>query len=102
MPALTDDQQPPRIEVAPSAVLELMWALHFIAAKHSHGEEFEPLETLRNRFSQELTDLRDDGLPQYSSELVVLAYRSGTLLDLDMDRFFGRVAEAASESSALP
>src|SRR6266571_41655 len=101
MPTL-DDELISTVRVAPSAAFELMWALHFTAANHEHDEAFEPLETLRRRFGPQLKELRSDGLAQYSTELIVLAHRSGTLLDLDLDRFFDRVEGAASEASAVP
>jgi DNA-binding transcriptional ArsR family regulator len=101
MPTLDEELSVP-IRVAPSAPLELMWALHFVAADHDHEAAFEPLDTLRKRFGPELKELRSDGLAQYSTELIVLAYRSGTLLDLDMDRFFECIDRAATEISAVP
>ncbi|HKC82504.1 MAG TPA: metalloregulator ArsR/SmtB family transcription factor [bacterium] len=101
MPTL-DDELTGTVRVAPSAAFELMWALHFIAANHQHDEAFEPMETLRRRFGPELKELRSDGLAQYSTELIVLAHRSGTLLDLDLDRFFDRVEGAATEASGVP
>ncbi len=101
MPTL-DNELTSSVRVAPSAAFELMWALHFIAANHQHDEAFEPLETLRMRFGPELKELRSDGLAQYSTELIVLAHRSGTLLDLDLDRFFDRVEGAATEASGVP
>ena len=101
MPTL-DNEAVAAVRVAPSAVFELMWALHFVAANHEHDTAFEPLETLRRRFGQQLKELRTDGLAQYSTELIVLADRSGTLLDLDLDRFFARIDKAASDSARLP
>jgi len=101
MPALEEGPSD-SIRVAPSAVLELMWALHFTAANHEHDEAFEPLETLRKRYGPELKELRSDGLAQYSTELIVLAHRSGTLLDLDLDRFFACVEKAAEERTGIP
>src|SRR5215467_3717920 len=101
MPTL-DDELSTTIRVAPSAAFELMWALHFSAAAHEHDKAFEPLETLRRRFGPELKELRNDGLSQYSTELIVLADRSGTLLDLDLDDFFARVERAATADVPPP
>lgn len=101
MPTL-DETTPGAIQAAPSAALELMWLLHFVEAGHGHGGPFASLEPLRQRFGPELTRLRGDGMPQYSTELVVLAYRSGTLMDLDLDRFFARAEEAAGDGSRIP
>ena len=101
MPTL-DDELNSAIRVAPSAAFELMWALHFAAAGHEHDEAFEPLETLRRRFGPQLKELRADGLAQYSTELIVLADRSGTLLDLEPDRFFARIDKAAGADTPAP
>ena len=102
MPTLDDQVSSPPVRVAPSAPLELMWALHFIAANHEHEAAFEPLDTLRKRFGPELKQLRADGLAQYSTELIVLAHRSGTLLDLDMKRFFECVDRAVADTTPVP
>lgn len=101
MPTLDDDPNT-SIRVAPSATFELMWALHFAAAGHEHDEAFEPLETLRRRFGPQLKELRADGLAQYSTELIVLSHRSGTLLDLDPDVFFSRIEQAATSAPGMP
>jgi DNA-binding transcriptional ArsR family regulator len=95
-----DRRRTPR--VAPSAPLELMWVMHFVESGHEHEGEFASLEPLRQRFGPELTALRADGVAQYSTELVVLAHRSGTLLDLDMKRFFARIDSAVEDRSDLP
>jgi DNA-binding transcriptional ArsR family regulator len=96
------DEQAPGINVTPSAVLELMWVLHFAESSHEHEGAFAPLDALRRRFGHELTALRADNLTQYSTELIVLGHRSGTLLDLDLGRFFDRFAAAVDGTSALP
>src|SRR5438105_3920308 len=101
MPTLVEEQTP-AVRVAPSAVLELMWVLHFIESGHEHEGAFAALEPLRHRFGRQLSDLRADGMPQYSTELVVLAQRSGTLLDLDLRRFFDRLDKTMSNRSELP
>ncbi len=101
MPAL-DETKDSAIQVAPSAPIELMWVLHFAQADHEHEGAFAPLESVRRRLGPELTRLRGDGMPRYSTELVVLAHRSGTLLDLDLHRFFARIEEAMTADSAIP
>lgn len=101
MPTL-DDGLTASVRVAPSAAIELMWALHFAAAGHTHDESFEPLETLRRRFGPELKRLRTDGLTQYSTELIVLADRAGTFFDLDLDQFFARVEQTAIAPAPEP
>src|SRR5260370_16867657 len=101
MPAL-DETKDSAIQVAASAPIELMWVLHFAQADHEHEGAFAPLESVRRRLGPELTRLRGDGMPRYSTELVVLAHRSGTLLDLDLHRFFARIEEAMTADSAIP
>ena len=101
MPTLTEDQ-PATIRVAPSAVLELMWVLHFIQSGHKHEGDYAVLDPLRERFGAELTRLRADRLIQYSTEVVVLAHASGTLLDVDLRRFFARVEGAMTDFTELP
>jgi len=101
MPTLVEEQSP-GIHVAPSAVLELMWVLHFVQSGHEHEGAFAPLDPLRRRFGPQLSELRTDGLTQYSTELVVLAHRSGTLLDLDLRRFFDKLDQASQARSEIP
>jgi DNA-binding transcriptional ArsR family regulator len=101
MPSLVDEHTP-AIRVAPSAVLELMWVLHMSQAGHEHGGAFATLDPLRSRFGQKITELMSDGLAQNSAELVVLGHRSGTLLDLDLQRFFERFNAAVTERSGGP
>ena len=101
MPMLMDGTEQ-QVRVAPSAPLELMWVMHFGEAGHEHGGAFAGLEATRQRFGARLTRLRDDGMPQYSTEMIVLAHRSGTLLDLDLSRFFARIDEAIADPPSLP
>src|SRR5712692_4311260 len=102
MPALNDAARGSRIRVAPSAPLELMWVLHFVQAGHEHEGAFAALEPSRLTLGPELARLRGDDMTQYSTELIVLAHRSGTLLDLDLRRFFARIDEAVAEASEIP
>src|SRR5260370_33953329 len=101
MPAL-DETKDSAIQVAASAPIELMWVLHFAQADHEHEGASASLEPVRRRLGPELTRLRGDGMPRYSTELVVLARRSGTLLDLALHRFFARIEEAMTADSAIP
>ena len=101
MPMLIDGAEQ-SIRVAPSAALELMWVMHFGEADHEHGGPFAALDAARVRFGAELTRLRDDGMPQYSTEMIVLGHRSDTLLDLDLKRFFARIGDAIADPSPLP
>jgi DNA-binding transcriptional ArsR family regulator len=79
-----------------------MWVLHFLESAHEHEGGFANLEPLRRQLGPQIAEVRGDGLTQYSTELVVLAYRSGTLLDLDLDRFLERVDAAIASSDELP
>src|SRR5919109_3873521 len=101
MPALAEEAAQ-RVQVAPSAAFELMWILHFVQSDHTCEGALEPLEPLRERYGGRLTELRSDGPSQYSTELIVLAHRAVVLRDLDLNRFFDRFDNVASErSSAL-
>ena len=101
MPARSDGASQP-IRVAPSAPFELMWVMHFAEAQHEHKGEFASLEAVRQRFGEDLARLREDGLRQYSAELVVLAHRAGALLDTDLDRFFDRLDDAIADQTPVP
>ena len=90
----------PAIRVAASAPLELMWLIHWSGASHSHPD-FAVLEELRQRHGPELRKVWAEH-PQYSSEMLVLAHRSGTMFDLDLNRFFSRIDASISDRSALP
>jgi len=101
MPAL-DETGDSGIQVAPSAPLELMWVLHFAQADHEHEGPFAALEPIRLSLGPELKRLRGDDMTRYSTELIVLAERSGTMLDLDLRRFFARIDDAATDRSEIP
>jgi DNA-binding transcriptional ArsR family regulator len=99
MPASSDAARP-QIRVASSAPIELMWLLHWAGATHAHPE-FDLMESLRRSIGPDLHKLWDER-PQYSTEMLVLALRSGTLLDADLKRFFGRLEAAIQEDAPLP
>jgi DNA-binding transcriptional ArsR family regulator len=101
MPTLTEEPAQ-TIQVAASAPLELMWVMHFVESSHECEGTHATLEPLRERHGPELSRLRADGLGQYSTELVVLAHQTGTLRDLDLDRFFDRAGAALSKPFELP
>jgi len=96
------EEQTPTIQVAPSAVLELMWVLHFAQAHHEHEGLFASLDSLRGRFGPQIREQMADGLTQNAAELVVLGHRSHTLRDLDLSRFFDRIESAMTEQSEPP
>ena len=101
MPTLAE-QAVATIRVAGSAPLELMWLLHFLEARHEHGGEFAELEPLRQRYGPQLATLWPDGRVQFTGDVTVLAERTGTLLDLDMTRFFGRADKALAAGVSVP
>ena len=41
-------------------------------------------------------------MTRYSTELIVLAHRSGTMLDLDLRRFFARIDGVAADPAEIP
>jgi DNA-binding transcriptional ArsR family regulator len=99
MPASSQVARSP-IRVAASAPIELMWLIHWSGASHSHPD-FAALEALRQRHGPELRKVWSEH-PQYSTEMLVLAHRSGTILDLDLKRFFSRLDASINDSSPLP
>lgn len=82
-----------RVRVSPSAPLELMWVLHNLQARHVLGGVHSALEPYRQDLGLKLRNFWADGVRGYT-ETVVLSERSGTTLDLDLDRFFERLDEA--------
>ena len=100
MPASSEAARPP-IRVAISAPIELMWLIHWAGANHAH-KAFDLMEDLRGKFGAELGRLWDGDCPQYSTDMLVLAHRSGTLLDPDLKRFFARLDAAMGEEGSLP
>ena len=101
MAALTE-QNVATIRVAGSAPLELMWLLHFVEAEHQHEGMFANLEPLRVKYGPELATLWPDGRLQCTGDVAVIAERGGTLLDLDLARFFPRAEKAIAAGIALP
>ncbi|HET7339497.1 MAG TPA: metalloregulator ArsR/SmtB family transcription factor [Candidatus Dormibacteraeota bacterium] len=101
MPASSSDVPRIPIRVAPSAPLELMWLIHWTGAGHSHGGDYANLDELRRRHAAELEKLWGERLAPYSTEMLVLSHRSGTMLDLDLKRFFSRI-DAAIEEPHVP
>jgi DNA-binding transcriptional ArsR family regulator len=101
MPMLEEATEAPRIRVSPSAPLELMWLLHCCATTHPLKGSVSSLESLRLKFQSELQALQADGVCG-ATEIVVLAQRSGTLLDLDLDRFFAGFDAAAEAGGEVP
>src|ERR1700737_4967610 len=101
MPMLEEAIEAPRIRVGPSAPLELMWLLHCCATTHPPKGRGSFPESVRMKFQSELQALQQDGVCG-DTEIVVLAQRSGTLLDLDLDRFFASFDAAAEAGGEVP
>jgi ArsR family transcriptional regulator len=101
MPMLQEPSEAPRIGVRPSAALELMWLLHNCGATHPLKGSMMSLEALRQKFQAELRSFHGDGV-NGATESVVLAQRSGTLFDLDLDRFFERLEATAEAGGEVP
>jgi DNA-binding transcriptional ArsR family regulator len=95
MPMISEGSEPARVEVRPSAPLELMWIAHDATASHELEGPMASLEALRKELGPKLRSFWGDGV-RGITEAVVLAQRSGTMFDLDLDRFFARFDEAAS------
>src|SRR6266513_1064463 len=98
MPMISDGLEAPRVQVRPSAPLELMWIVHDCEASHELEGPLSSLEELRVGMGAKLRAFWGDGV-RGIAEAVVLAERSGTLFDLDLDRFFARLGEAAKVDS---
>jgi ArsR family transcriptional regulator len=94
MPILEESAEATGIKVAASAPLELMWLLHDCGAKHEMHGPFAGLEKARLEFGPRITAFWPDGARGFT-EAMVLAYRSGTMLDLDLDGFFAGLDAAA-------
>ncbi|HLZ94992.1 MAG TPA: metalloregulator ArsR/SmtB family transcription factor [Candidatus Dormibacteraeota bacterium] len=101
MPMISDGSRAGAIEVRPSAALELMWVFHDCEAGHSLEGPLSSLEGLRTERGQEFREFWDDGVRGFT-ELVVLAQRSGTLFDLDLERFFAELDQAALSDQPSP
>ena len=95
MPMISEGVVPAPVQVHASAPLELMWLVHDCEARHALEGPLASLEPLRSELGPRLRAFWDDGVRGFT-EAVVLAQRSGTLFDLDLNRFFARLDEAAS------
>lgn len=100
MPMISDGAESTPIEVRPSAPLELMWLVHDCGADHILEGPLATVEPLRTELGPRLRAFWGDGVRGFT-ELVVLAHRSGTMFDLDLDRFFAAL-EAAASDTGLP
>jgi DNA-binding transcriptional ArsR family regulator len=102
MPVQVESRQARAIQVTPSAALELMWVLHNAEADHVlDGGRFASLEPVRIAHGQALQSFWGDDVRGFT-EMVVLAQRSGTLQELEVERFFARLEKAATSDQAIP
>jgi DNA-binding transcriptional ArsR family regulator len=72
-----------------------MWIIHNAEASHELEGPMASLEAPRLGLGPKLRSFWGDGIRGFT-EAVVLAQRSGTMFDLDLERFFARFDEAAS------
>ena len=98
MPMISDGTEAPRVQVRVSAPLELMWIVHDCEAQHELEGPLSSLEELRQRLGKRLHTFWGDGVRGFT-EAVVLADRSGTLFDTDLERFFASFDEAADQDT---
>lgn len=101
MPVQVESPQSLRIQVAPSAALELMWVLHNCKADHVLEGRFASLESVRVAHGPALKSFWADDVRGFT-EMVVLAQRSGALRELDIDGFFAGLERAATSDAATP
>ena len=101
MPMISDGSRTLPVEVRPSAPLELLSVFHDCESKHVLEGPLSSLETLRMERGDEFKRFWDDGVRGFA-ELVILAERSGTLFDLELDRFFDRLEATAASPAPAP
>src|SRR5260370_20015512 len=93
MPTTGEVGEATHVRVIASALLELMWSLHNLQAKHVLNGPYASLGRLRADMQPKVASFWADGVRGYT-ETIVLAERSGTTLDLDLDRYFEKLDEA--------
>jgi DNA-binding transcriptional ArsR family regulator len=101
MPVQVESRQALSTQVVPSAALELMWVLHNATADHVLEGRFASLEPVRVALGPALKSFWSDDFRGFT-EMVVLAQRSGTLRELDIDAFFARLDRAAASVAETP
>ena len=87
--------------MAPSAALELMWVLHNGGADHELEGRFATTEPVRIKYGPALRSFWPDHDRGFT-EMVVLAERSGTLLDSDIGGFFAGLERATTSNAPTP
>jgi DNA-binding transcriptional ArsR family regulator len=101
MPIQTERADALNFRVTPSAALELMWVLHNAEADHELGGRFASTEPVRVAYGPTLRTFWADQV-RGSTEMVVLAERSGSLRDPDIRGFFAGVERAATSDAPTP
>src|SRR5260370_39904140 len=101
MPILEEVGEATQVRVSAAAPLDLMWIRHNFGASHPLKGGMTSLETLRQQFQSELRSFYGDGV-RGATEAVVLAHRSGTIFDLDLDRFFATLESTAAAGGDVP
>lgn len=101
MPIQTERAETVNLKVAPSAALELMWVLHSCGADHVLEGRFASMEAVRIAFGPTLRAFWGDRIRGFT-EMVVLAERSGSLRDSDINGFFAGVERAAASNAPTP
>ena len=94
--------EPAPIQVAPSAFFELTWVYFHAGFTTVIEGPHASLEPIRRRFAPELAPLMQEGLNEHTVELVVLAYRSGSLLGADVADFLAHIDGAAAGGGPMP
>jgi DNA-binding transcriptional ArsR family regulator len=101
MPVQVESRTALSLQVAPSAAFELMWVLHNAKASHQLQGRFASLEPVRVAHGPALNSFWADDVRGFT-EMVVLAQRAGALRELDIDRFFAGLEQAATSDSPTP
>jgi DNA-binding transcriptional ArsR family regulator len=91
--------RPVRVEVLPSAVLELTWLLHVLGRKFDEIGGYDWLQPAAAELREELTDLWGDGFGCVS-DTSILAERVGGLLTDEADTFLDGLERAAQLDGA--
>src|SRR5437762_2169723 len=101
MPIQSERRQTAGFRVTYSAPFELMWLLYNGEADHVLEGRFASTEAVRLEFGPALRAFWADHVRGFT-EMLVLAERSGTLLEPDMRGFFAGIERAATSTAATP
>src|SRR5260370_36552270 len=101
MPIKQEQEQAAGIKVGSPAAVELMCVLHGAGADHVLEGRFASTEPVRLAFGPTLRSFWGDGVRGFG-EMVVLAERSDSLRNSDIQGFFAGADRAAASSAATP